>query len=145
MLWACTSKLGANAPDALAGAEAGGRRQRSDRPDEGTPGSEDEADGDDDHALGAASDPDVAAQAERLRSGAGVADEERAGDGGEREADPDQVAVAAEDERDRAEDDALADAIGRRVEEGAERRPLPARPRERAVEDVGHRADAEDA
>src|SRR5947208_1179367 len=49
------------------------------------------------------------------------------------------------DERDRAEDDALADAVGGRVEEGAERRPLPARPRERAVEDVQHRPHDEDA
>src|SRR5919201_869447 len=143
MLWAYPAKLRAHAPDALSHGEPGRRRQRPDRPDERPPGREDEPDGDDDHALGAASDADVAAQPERLRARTGVADEERAGDGGEGEADADEVAVARKDERNRAEDDAFADAVGGRVEEGAEGRPLPARPRERAVEDVEDRADEE--
>ena len=39
---------------------------------------------------------------------------------------------------------ALADAVGRGVEEGAERRGLPAGARERPVEDVEDRADDED-
>src|SRR5205085_10511333 len=145
MLLTRAAKRRPDAPDPLADREPGGCREDPDRPDERAPRSEDEADGDDDHALRAAADPDVAAQAERLRSGAGVADEERACGGGEREADANEVAVAGEDERDRAEDDALADPVGGRVEEGPERRPLAARPRKRAVEDVEHRADDEDA
>src|SRR5690349_15505359 len=144
MLWGGVAKLRANAPHALSDREPRGRRQRPDRPDERAPGSEDETDGDHDDPLRAASDPDVAAQAERLGARTGVADEERAGDGGEREADADEVTVARENERDRAEDDALAHAVGGRVEEGAERRPLSARPCERAVEDVEHRAHDED-
>src|SRR5437588_5045623 len=145
MLCAHATKLAPHAPDALADREPRGRRQRPDRPHERAPRSEDEPDRDHHHALRAAADPDVAAQPERLRARAGVADEERARDGGEREADADEVAVASEDERDRAEDDALADPVGGRVEEGAEGRPLPARPRERSVEDVEDRADDEDA
>ena len=89
-------------------------------------------------------DPDVALQPERLGAGARVRDEERADDGRERERERDLVPVAHEDERDRAEHEALADAVGRRVEEGAERRPLAARAGERAVEDVEDRADHED-
>ena len=42
------------------------------------------------------------------------------------------------------EHEALADPIGRRVEERAERRPLAAQPRESAVEDVQDRPDHED-
>src|SRR5919199_6986680 len=117
MLWTCSAKLRANAPDALADREPRGRRQGSDRPDERTPGSEDEADGDHDHPLGAASDADVAAQPERLRARAGVADEEGADDGREGEADADEVVVPCEHERDRPEDDALADSVGGGVEE----------------------------
>src|ERR671935_1876269 len=145
MLWPCPTKLRANAPHALPDREPGGRRERADRPGEHSPRSEDEADGDDDDALGAAADADVAAQAEHLRARAGVADEERAGHGGEGQADADEVVVAREDERDRAEHHTLADAVGGRVEEGAERRALAARPRERPVEDVEDRADDEDA
>src|SRR5919204_5186798 len=144
MLWACLTKLRAHAPHTLADGEPGGRREDADRPHERSPGSEDETDRDHHDPLGAAADADVAAQAERLRAGARVADEERAGDGGEREPDADEVVVAREDERDRAEDDALAHAVGRRIEEGAERRSLAARPGERAVEDVEDRADDED-
>src|SRR5205823_5063757 len=144
MLWACLPELRAHAPHALADREPGGRREDADRPHERSPGSEDEADRDHDYPFRAAADPDVAAQAERLRAGTRVADEERAGDGGEGEPDADEVVVAGEDERDRPEDDALAHAVGRRVEEGAERRSLAARPGERAVEDVEDRADDED-
>ncbi len=54
------------------------------------------------------------------------------------------VAVAREHERGRAQHGALGDAIGGRVDEGAERRGLAARARERAVEDVDDRADQED-
>src|SRR5919199_6449281 len=145
MLWTCRAKLPAHAPHALAYREPRRRGQGADRPDERAPRSEDEPDGDDDDALGAAPYADVAAQAERLGASAGVADEERARDGPEGEADADEIVVPGEDERDRAEDDALADAVGGRVEEGAEGRALAARPRERAVEDVEDRADDEDA
>ena len=44
-------------------------------------GAEHEPGGDHDDALGPGADPDVALQAERLGAGAGVGDEERAGDG----------------------------------------------------------------
>ena len=71
--------------------------------------------------------------------------EEGAGDRDDREDDRDVVSGAREDERDRSEHRALADAVGGRVEEGAERRRLPAGARERAVEDVEDRADDEDA
>src|ERR671936_2900368 len=105
MLWAYPAKLRAHAPDALSHGEPGRRRQRPDRPDERPPGREGEPDGDDDHALGAASDPDVAAQPERLRARTGVADEERAGDRRDGERERDLVAVSGEDERDCAEDE----------------------------------------
>ena len=55
------------------------------------------------------------------------------------------VPRAGEDERDRGEHRSLADAVGGGVEEGAERRRLPAGARQRAVEDVEDRADDEDA
>src|SRR5919109_831460 len=135
MLWARLSKLRADAPHTLADGEPCGRREDADRPYERAPGSEDEADGNHDDALRAAADADVATEAERLGAGACVAHEEGAGDGCEGEPYADEVVVAREDERDRAENDALADAVGRRVEEGAERRPLAARARERPVED----------
>src|SRR5919109_115864 len=144
MLWARLSKLRADAPHTLADGEPCGRREDADRPYERAPGSEDEADGNHDDALRAAADADVATEAERLGAGACVAHEEGAGDGCEGEPYADEVVVAREDERDRAENDALADAVGRRVEEGAERRPLAARAGERPVEDVEDRADDED-
>src|SRR5947207_14000111 len=127
MLWACAAQLHADAPHALADGEPRRHGENADRPHERAPGREDEADGDDDDALRAAADADVAAQTERLRAGARVADEERAGDGGEREPDADEVVVAREDERDRAQNDAFAHPVGGRVEEGAEGRPFPAR------------------
>ncbi len=81
---------------------------------------------------------------ERLGAGAGVRDEKRAGDRGHRDRDEDVPAVAREDVGDRGEHEALADAVGRRVEEGAERRRLAAGAGECAVEDVEDRADDED-
>ncbi len=51
---------------------------------------------------------------------------------------------AGEDVGDRGEHEALADAVGGRVEERAERRRLAAGARERAVEDVEERPDDED-
>src|SRR5919199_1833160 len=65
----------------------------------------------------------------------------RRGQGADR---PDERAPRSEDEPD-GDDDALADAVGGGVEEGAEGRALAARPRECAVEDVEDRADEEDA
>src|ERR1044072_6961891 len=103
MLWARTAQLRADAPDALPDGEPRSRGEDADRPHERSPRCEHETDGDHDDAFRAA--PDVAAQAERLRAGARVADEERPGDGGECEPDADEVVVAREDERDRPEDD----------------------------------------
>ena len=54
------------------------------------------------------------------------------------------AAVAREDVRDRGEHEALADAVGGRVEERAEGRRLAAGAGERAVEDVEDRAGDED-
>jgi hypothetical protein len=87
---------------------------------------------------------DVAAQAETFRLRARVADEDRARDGGEGERQRERVAVAGEHEPDRPEHRGLADPIGRRVEEGPERRGLAARTCEGAVEDVQDRPDDED-
>ncbi len=52
-------------------------------------------------------------------------------------------ALACEDERRGSEHEALGDAIGRRVDEGAERRRLAAETCQRAVEDVDDRPDEE--
>src|SRR5207245_2062133 len=81
---------------------------------------------------------------ECLRARACVADEERAGDGGDGEGEGGLVPVARLDQRDRAEDEALGDSVGGRVDEGAEGRRLTARAGERPVEDVEERADDED-
>src|SRR5919204_350288 len=80
--------------------------------------------------VSAGSAPDVAAQAESLRFRAGVADEKGAGNGRERERERDGLVMALENKRDCAENSAFADAVGRRVEERAERRRLPAGARE---------------
>ena len=56
----------------------------------------------------------------------------------------DVVALAREHEPDRGEHRRLAEAVERRVEERAEDGPLARRPGERAVEDVGDRADDEE-
>jgi len=82
---------------------------------------------------------------ERLRLRPHVRHEEGAGDRGDREHDRNVVAGPREDERNRCEHRALADAVGRGVEEGAEHGRLPADPRERAVENVEDRADDEDS
>ncbi len=81
------SKLLANVQDALQDGEPGRRREQVDRPLQRTPRREDEAGGDDDDALGARAQADVAAQAESLRLRPRVRDEEGAGDGGDREDD----------------------------------------------------------
>src|SRR5215211_6253758 len=57
---------------------------------------------------------------------------------------PSPSAVAREHERDRGQHETLADAVGGRVEEGAERRRLAAGARERPIEDVEQRADDDD-
>src|SRR5205085_12145636 len=119
MLWVLP-QLRSYAQDPLADREPGRCGEDADRPDERAPGREDEPDRDHDDPLRAAADADVAAETERLGAGARVADEERAGDGREGEADAHEVVVTREHERDRAEHDALAHAVGRRVEEGAE-------------------------
>src|SRR5215211_6707743 len=129
---------------ALADGEPGGDGENVDRPRERAPRREDEAGRDHDDALGAGADADVALEAERLGAGARVRDEERAGHGREGERERDLVALPVEDERDRAEHQRLADPVRGRVEEGAERRALPARPGEGPVEDVQDRPDHED-
>ena len=119
-------------------------REHDDRPRQPAPRSEDETGGDQDHALGARAQSDVALQAERLGAGAGVRDEEGADDRRDRDDDGPVLAVAREDERDRGEHRALADAVGRGVDERAERGRLAAHAGECAVEDVEQRADDED-
>ena len=56
----------------------------------------------------------------------------------DRECEGNRVVVPREDQPDRAEHRSLADAVGGRIEERAERRRLAARPCEGAVEDVEH-------
>ena len=73
-----------------------------------------------------------------------VRDEERAGDGRHRDGDEDRVVLRREDVGDRRQHEALAHAVGGRVEERAERRRLAAGACERAVQDVEQRADDED-
>src|SRR4051812_28050794 len=138
------AELGAYRPDPLADGETGGHRAAGERPRGPPPRAEDEARRDHAHALGPRADADVPLEAERFGPRARVRDEERSRDGSEGERERDLVAVAVEDERDRAQHEALAHPIGRRIEEGAERRPLAAQSRERAVEDVEDRADDED-
>src|SRR5438552_12569617 len=58
------SELLSDVEDALENRDPGGRGEHDDRPLETAPGSEDEPRGDDDHALRAGPEPDVAAQAE---------------------------------------------------------------------------------
>src|SRR5581483_6509085 len=73
------NQLLANVQDALDDRDPRGRGQEVDRPGETAPRSEDEARGDHDDALRARAEPDVAAQAERLRLRAHVRHEEGAG------------------------------------------------------------------
>jgi hypothetical protein len=115
------------------------------RPPQAAPGRNDEADHDEDHALGSAGEPDVAFQPQRFRPGARIADEERsARERREGEGERGLVPVAREDEPDGAEHERLPDAVGGRVDEGAERRRLAAGAREGAVEDVEDRAEQEE-
>ena len=86
----------------------------------------------------------VALEPQRLCAGARVADEERsARERREREGERGLVPVPREDEPDRAEHERLADPVGGRVDEGAERRRLAAGAGECAVEDVEDRAEQE--
>src|SRR6266545_1164584 len=143
MRCASINELLADVQDALRNGEPRGCCEEIDRPLEPAPRSEYETGGDDDDALGPGAQADVAAQSQCFRLCADVRHEEGAGDGHDREEDRDVVPGAGEDEPDRSEHRALADPVGRGVEEGAERRRLPAGTRERAVEDVEHRADDE--
>src|ERR1700758_3541943 len=129
------SELLSDVEDALENRDPGGRGEHDDRPLETAPRSEDEPRRDDNHAPRAGAEPDVAAQAERLRLRARIRDEEGACDSCDREDDCGVVPVAGEDERDRREHRSLADAIGGRVEERTERGGLPAGASERAVQD----------
>ena len=75
--------------------------EEHDRPRQHAPRREDETRGDDDDALGAGADADVAAQAERLGACARVRDEERPGDRGDGDGDEGGMMVPREDVRDR--------------------------------------------
>ena len=130
--------------DALRDREPGDRGEHVDRPLEQAPGGEAEADGDEHHAFDPRAEADVAAQSDRLGLRARVRDEEGADHGCECRHEGYLVPVVHEREPDRGEDRRLADAVERRVEEGAEHRPLARGPGECAVEDVGHRADHEE-
>src|SRR5437868_12675071 len=112
-------KLLSDVQDALQDCDPGRRREHDDRPLERAPGSEHEARGDDDDALGPGAEADVAAQAERLGLRPCVRHEEGAGYRRDREDDRRVVPRAGEDERDRGEHGSLADAVRGRVEEGA--------------------------
>src|SRR5947209_7680070 len=76
-------KLLSDVQDALQDCDPGRRREHDDRPLERAPGSEHEARGDDDDALGPGAEADVAAQAERLgrASGRGACPGSRTGRG----------------------------------------------------------------
>src|SRR4051812_18854788 len=139
-----SENLLADVEHALDDRDPGRDGEEQDRPGQHAPGCEHETRGDDDDTLRTRADADVAAQAESLGARTGVGDEDRAGDCGDGHRDEDVVAVAREDERDRREHASLADPVGRRVEEGAERGRLAAFAGERAVEDVEERADHED-
>src|SRR3954447_4055285 len=137
-------ELLADVQDALDDRDPRGRSQQGDRPGEDTPRREDEAGGDDHDALGSGADADVALEAEGLRAGAGVGDEQRTGDRRDGDDDEDLLPVDREDVGDRSEHEELADAIGGRVEERAEDGRLAPGAGERAVEDVENRAGDED-
>src|SRR4051794_1882798 len=104
---------------------------------------EQDADRQDHDAHGAARDPHLALDAERLGARAGVADHQRREHGGDRRGRGDLVAVRGEHRGDRGEDDALLDAVERRVEERAELRALARHARVAPVHRVAHRADDE--
>src|SRR5437773_7805291 len=87
-----SEKLGADVQHALDDGDPRRGGEEHDRPGEHAPGCEDETCGDDDHALGPRADADVAAEPERFGAGAGVRDEERAGDGGHGDGDEDVAA-----------------------------------------------------
>ena len=101
---------------------------------------ENEPGGDDDHALGPASDADLPAQTERLGLRARVTDEEGACDGGEHERYAPFASVPHEDEPDRSEHEAFSDAVDRRIEKRPERRAGSSPPCQGPVENVEDRA-----
>src|SRR6476659_1540348 len=94
------SQLFADGQDSLEHGQPGGHREQVDEPLQGhAERREDEAARDDDHALCAAADPDVALEADQFCLRAGVGDEERAGDRGDAEHDGDVIARSSEAER----------------------------------------------
>src|SRR3954453_15196248 len=104
---------------------------------------EQDADRQDHDAHGAAGDPDLAIDAERLGPGAGVADHERGEDGEHGRGGRHLVVLRGEHRGDRGEDDALLDAVERRVEERAELRALARHARVAPVHRVADGADDE--
>jgi hypothetical protein len=129
-------ELGAYVVDPLDHGERRERRQQVHDIGQRPAAREGQRDRDEHDPLGPPHQPDGAAEAEGLRLGARVADEERADQGDEDARERRLVPLLREHEGDRAEHEALRDAVGGRVEEAAELRQLAVRSRERAVEDV---------
>src|SRR5580765_1986225 len=92
------NQLLADVQDALADRDPRGGSEEIDGPLEAAPRCEDEAGRDHDDSLRAGAEPDIAAQAERLRLRADVRDQDRARDGRDREDDRDVVARSREAE-----------------------------------------------
>src|SRR3954454_24494569 len=139
------AKLRADVEDSLQHRDGAERREDVHRRGEQAEVGEEDADREDHDAHGSARDPDLALDAEGLRPRAGVADHQRGEDGGDRCRGGDLVAVRREHRGDRDEDDALLDAVERRVEERAELRALAGHPRVAPVHRVADRADDERA
>src|SRR6266702_8527075 len=117
-----SQKLFSDGQDSLEHGQPGGCREQVDEPlQRDAERREDEAARNHGHALGAAADADVSLEADQLGLRARVRDEKRAGDCGETDSDADVVARARENEGDRGEDEALANPVGERIEELAER------------------------
>src|SRR6476620_11311217 len=133
----------ANVEDALQDRDRAQGREHVDRRGEQAEVGEQDADREDHDAHRAARDPDLALDAQRLGAGAGVAHHQRREDRQHRRGGGDLVALRREDRGDRGEDDALLDAVERRVEKRAELRPLARHARVAAVERVAHRSDDE--
>src|SRR4051812_32398303 len=89
----CLHQLLADVQDALDDRDPRRAGEEHERPGKDAPRWEHEPGGDDDAALGARADPDVAAETEGLRLRAGVRDENRSGDARDRDGDEDRLVV----------------------------------------------------
>src|SRR5215471_14721178 len=102
------AELAAYEQHPLENGQPGHRREQVDRPLQPSPGSEEEADGDDDDPFDSGAEADVTAQSERFRPGARVRDEERPDDCGEGRHERDLVRVEHEGQPDGRQDRRLA-------------------------------------